>query len=69
MVKLADTLDLGSSALQHEGSSPSSRTITKNNIVKSILFFYQNIYCMCFQEIYKKVDLKNIRSFKAGQKN
>lgn len=30
VVELADTLDLGSSAFGHEGSSPSLRTISRN---------------------------------------
>ena len=42
-MKLVDTLDLGSSASQHGGSSPSTRTIFK----KLLGFFKWLFFCVC----------------------
>ena len=58
MVKLVDTLDLGSSALRRGGSSPSRRTITKEILMdyynkfqkdnrEAIISFVDDEYLMC----------------------
>ena len=50
VVKLVDTLDLGSSASRHGGSSPFTRTIKKPSLCSWLFLFYgsRNSHCIFY---------------------